>query len=403
VSLAKGPRPGPKVGQQLSTGGQFIIAAACGLLIANIYYAQPLTRLIAGALGLPPQLRGLLVTAPLAGYGLGLLLIVPLGDLAENRRLVLLLTAAEGLCLLGLSLIAQPAPFLAVAFATGLFASAVQILVPYVTYLMPEAVRGRALGRAVSGVMLGIMLARPFSSAVAQLSAWRVAFGLAAGFMAVLVGVLGLTLPPRRPAPGLTYAALLRSMARLLRDNEILRRRGLYHASMFGAFSVFWTSAPVWLTGAPFHLSQGGVAWVALAGVAGALAPPLAGRIADRGPTLRPAAAAMAAAVMAFLISDLARDGSALAIGAVVVAAVLLDFAVSAHLVFGQRAIYGLGAETRSRLNGLYFAIFFAGGAAASALSGMLFPRLGWPGVSTLGIALPLLSLAYLAGDRTKT
>jgi predicted MFS family arabinose efflux permease len=380
---------------QFSPGLQWLFGTACGLLVANLYYAQPLTGLISASLGMPPESRGLIVTLPLSGYGIGLLMVVPLGDLIENRRLTLTLVGLEALCLSAISLIRKPIPFLAVALLIGLTASAVQVLLPYVTYLAPEAIRGRAVGSVVSGVMLGIMLARPVSSLVTDLWSWRMIFRISAVMMAGLFVALRIALPPRR----LTYGELLRSMGHIFAGTEILRRRAFYHACMFGAFSVFWTSVPLWLSSAQFGLTQTGIAWVALAGVAGAVAPPIAGRIADRGLSRRGTAVVMVLAALSFLLSDLARDGSRLALGLVIASAVLLDFCVSANLVFGQRAIFSLAPGLRSRLNGLFMATFFAGGAVAAGLSGWCYSRFGWTGVSVIGVALPVIGLIYLATE----
>src|SRR5580700_5574304 len=169
-----------------SVGIQWLLGTACALLIASLYYGQPLTGLISDSLGMPRESTGLIVTLPLLGYGVGLLLIVPLGDLIENRWLVLLLVGLEALCLMFVSLIARPVLFLSAAFLVGVTAAAVQILVPYVTYVAPAAVRGQAVGRVVSGVMLGIMLARPVSSFVADLWTWRAIFKISAVLMAGL-------------------------------------------------------------------------------------------------------------------------------------------------------------------------------------------------------------------------
>jgi predicted MFS family arabinose efflux permease len=386
-----------------SLGLQLLLGTACGLLIASVYYAQPLTGLIGADLGIPPESDGLLVTLPLVGYGVGLLMVVPLGDLFENRRLVLVLVGLEVLCLLAISMIAMPFAFLAAACLMGAAAAAVQILVPYATYLAPETQRGRAVGRVVSGVMLGIMLARPASSLATELWGWPAIFRISAGLMAVLFVALCLALPPRRPAPGLTYSALLGSMGRIFVSTEVLRRRAFYHGCMFGAFSVFWTAVPLWLSSTQFGLSQGGIAWVALAGVAGAVAPPIAGRVVDRGFSQTGTALAMLLASATFGLPELARPGSALALALVVAAAVLLDFSVSANLVFSQRAIFALNPEQRSRLNGLFMASFFAGGAIGSALGGWCYTAAGWTGVVLLGAALPILGLVYFATECFKS
>ena len=379
---------------------QMMLAAACGMIVANTYYAQPLTGLISATFGMPRASTGLLVTLPLAGYGIGLLTIVPLGDLFENRRLALTLIGAEMLFTLALSFATRPATYLLIAFLIGIVASVVQLLVPYVTYLVPEQAQGRAVGRVVSGVMLGVMLARPVSSMIASFWSWREVFRMSAMLMVAVCVALRLVLPPRSPAQPPNYGSLLRSLGHIFASTELLRRRGIYHAATFGAFSVFWTAVPLWLSSPRFGLSQRGIAWVALAGVAGAIAPPIAGRIADKGLSQAGTAAAMLLASASFLLSDLALGHSDLSLAILVAAAILLDFAVSANLVLSQRAIYSLGSAQRSRVNGLFMATFFAGGAISSALSGWAFAHFGWAGVSVLGMLLPLAALLYFSTER---
>lgn len=376
-----------------------LLATACGLIVANIYYAQPLTGLISAELALSPAAAGLIVTMAQLGYGAGLLLIVPLGDIVENRLLVLCVTALGIVGVASSALAEGAATFLAAALLTGFGSVAVQVLVPYAAHLAPEAARGRAVGNIIGGLMLGIMLARPVASFLAELLSWRAVFVVSALVMLGLVAVLRLTMPPRHPAPGLRYGALLFSMVGLARHNRVLRRRALYHAALFAAFSLFWTTTPLLLTGPEYGLSQGGLALFALAGVAGAISAPLAGRVADRGWTRPATGFAMLSVAAAFLMTLLAEPGSALALGLLVAAAILLDFGVSANGVLGQRAIFSLGAALRARLNGLYMATFFLGGAAGSALGGWAFAQGGWPLAAALGTALPVLALLYFSTE----
>ncbi|MDJ0388634.1 MFS transporter [Roseomonas sp. E05] len=377
-----------------------LLAGACGLIVANIYYAQPLIGPISAELGLSPAAAGLIVTMTQIGYGAGLLLIVPLGDLIENRRLVL---AVMGLAVLGVvvaALAGAASVFLLASLVIGFGSVAVQILVPYAAHLAPEHARGRVVGNVMSGLMLGIMLARPVASFVTALWSWQAMFWLSAAAMLALGLVLRLALPARHPNPAMGYGALLGSMGRLARGNAVLRRRALYQAGLFGAFSLFWTATPLLLTGPQFGLSQRGVALFALAGVAGAISAPIAGRVADRGWTRPATGLAMLAVAFSFLMTRLAEPGSTLALGLLVAAAVLLDFGVSANVVLGQRAIFSLGAELRSRLNGLYMATFFIGGALGSALGGWSYASGGWPLTAWVGLALPVLALLYYLTER---
>ncbi|HWW06379.1 MFS transporter [Collimonas sp.] len=381
--------------QAVSAWMILLLAFACGLIVANIYYAQPLAGPIGAALGLSPAATGLIVTLTQIGYGAGLLFIVPLGDLLETRRLVLTLIGLATLSLLAAALSTHPLPFFTAILCIGLASVAVQVLVPYAAHLAPEAVRGQVVGNVMSGLMLGIMLARPVSSFIAQFTSWHTVFFLSAAAMALLALMLRIALPPRKPISTLSYRKLLTSMAQLMRSTPILQRRALYQACLFAAFSLFWTTTPLLLAGPEFRLSQGGIALFALAGVAGAIASPIAGRFADRGWSKPATAFAMLAVAAAFLITHIGAYGSPLALGLLVVAGILLDFGVTTNLVLGQRAIFVLGAEYRSRLNGLYMATFFAGGALGSALGGLAFAHGGWLLASWLGFALPVVALLY--------
>jgi predicted MFS family arabinose efflux permease len=386
-------------GERVSKGMTFLLAAACGLIVANIYYAQPLIGPISASLGLSAGAAGLIVTMTQIGYGAGLLLIVPLGDLFENRRLVLAVIGVGALALLGAGLATHPLPFLAAALGIGFGSVAVQILVPYAAHLAPEAVRGQVVGNVTTGLMLGVMLARPAASFITALTSWHVVFLLSTIVMIVLAAVLAWALPRRAPASGLRYGGLLVSMVRLAMGTPVLRRRALYQALLFGAFSLFWTTTPLLLAGPDFHLSQAGIGLFALAGVAGAIAAPVAGRIADRGWSRPATGLAMLAVAGAFLMTHIGAAGSPVALALLVAAAILLDFGVQGNVVLGYRAIFSLGAEYRSRLNGLYMATFFAAGAAGSALGGWAYAQGGWSLASWIGFALPAAALLYFATE----
>ena len=376
-----------------------LLAAACGMTAANLYYAQPLVGPIAASLGLSPGAAGLIVTLTQIGYGAGLLLIVPLGDLVENRRLVLTLIAVAAMALLGAGLSSHPAPFLIAALCIGGGSVAAQVMVAYAAHLAPDAIRGRVVGNVMSGLMLGIMLARPGSSFIAEFFGWHTVFFVSAALMVLLAVLLGWALPPRRPEVRLHYGALLGSMAHLARTMPVLRRRALYHACLFGAFSLFWTTAPLLLAGPAFHISQGGIAVFALAGVAGAVVAPVAGRFADRGWTRPATGLGMAAVAVSFLITHIGAPGSTMRLAFLVVAAILLDAGVTMNMVLSQRAVFALGAEFRGRLNGLFMATFFAGGAVGSALGAWAYAQGGWTLAAWFGLALPILALCYFATE----
>jgi predicted MFS family arabinose efflux permease len=371
-----------------------LLAAACGLIVGNVYYAQPLIGLIAPAIGLDSSNSGLIVGLTQWGYCIGLLLLVPLGDLVENRRLIVYSLSASVLALLLASLAPSAPWFLAACLLIGVSSVAVQMLVPIAAHLAPDAIRGRVVGNVMSGLLLGIMLARPVSSLVANYFGWRTIFAASAILMAALALALRGLLPERRPDANHSYAALIGSLWKLFKEMPVLRRRAAYQTAQFAAFGLFWTAVPLELAGPTFGLTQRGIALFALAGAAGALSAPIAGRLADRGWSRVATGACFVIVAISFILAWFGGAGSMIALLA---AAILLDTGVQGNQVIGQRAIYALSAESRSRLNGLYVAIFFAGGAIGSATASFAFARGGWSLVCLIGLIFPIIALILLA------
>jgi len=372
-------------------------ACACGLIVANIYYSQPLIGLIAPSVGMHPAAASLIVTVTQFGYCAGLLFLVPLGDLVENRRLVLWTLSVAIVALVLTTTATSAGGVLLATSLIGVGSVVVQMLVPMAAHFATDANRGRVVGNVMSGLLVGIMLSRPIAGFVANRWGWRTVFGASAVVMAMLALVIWKFLPVRRPESNQSYAKLIGSLWALLRDTPLLRRRALYQAALFGAFSLFWSAVPLQLAGPDFGLSQSGIAWFSLAGVAGALAAPLAGRLADRGLTRLATGLAMWVVATSFVVSRF-EQGRSLAL--LLAGAVLLDFGVQANLVLGQRDIYSIGPHLRSRLNGLFMAIFFIGGAAGSSVASIAMQKGGWAAVSWIGMGLPVAAWLYYISDR---
>ena len=369
-----------------------LLAASCGMLAANIYYAQPLIGVIGPSVGLGPRAASLIMTLFQLGYAAGLLLLVPLGDLLENRRLAVLTVALSVPALLAAGLARSGLFFLAAAALIGVASVAAQMLVPLAAHLAPDQKRGRVVGNVMSGLLVGILLARPVSSMIASWFGWRAVFFVSAGMMAALAAGLRLALPRRQPAAAGHYLAILRSLAALPFNTPLLRHRIAYQSAAFGCFITFWNAAPL-LLARQFHYSQRGIAVFALVGAAGALAAPVAGRLADREHGRAGTVVALLLIAASFPLALLgAATRSVVVLGA---AGVLLDLAVQSNLVFGQRAIYALAPALRSRLNGVFMAGFFGAAALASAFTSLILAQAGFAGICGLGAALPLLALLY--------
>lgn len=381
--------------KDISPGMVSLLATATGLIVASLYYAQTLVGPISASTGLSPEAAGLIVTLTQIGYCIGLLFIVPLGDLLENRRLVftgLIFTSA----MLVLAAVSSSAwMFLTAALGIGLGSVAAQIIVPFAAHMSKESTRGVTVGKVVSGLLLGIMLARPAASLIADATSWHVVFGGAAVMVLMVALVLRAKLPVRVPTATMSYPKLMGSLWHLFLKTPVLRRRAAYHAGLFGSFSLFWTVTPLMLSGPQFQLSQTGIAIFALVGMAGAIASPIAGKLADKGHTLMATAAALALGVIGFVLPMIAPASRNIALAILVIASIVLDMGVAANLVLGQRAIFSLSAEVRSRLNGVYFALFFAGGALGSALGGWIFATHGWFAALLAGAAFNGVALLY--------
>ncbi len=372
-----------------------MLAATCGLLVAALYFSQPLSSLIAADLGLAPESAGLLVTLTQVGYCCGLVLLTPLGDIVENKRLVLSTMLASAVSLSLAALAPNGSAFLAASLLVGLSACAVQMLVPLAAHLAAPERRGQVVGTITGGLLLGILLARPVSSAVAGMAGWRFVFGAAAALVLVFALVLWLRLQPLKPAVSASYGHLIASLWTVFRTQPLLRKRALSHAALFAAFSLFWTAVP-WLLLQQGH-DQHGIALFALAGAGGTLIAPVAGRLADRGHTRKVTIVAMCVTALSFALT---WHGGPLWL--LVIAAITLDAGVQANHVSGQREVLLIDPALRNRLNSVYMAVFFAGAAMASSVAGLLF-RHGWAAVAAVGTLLPLAALAiYMAVGRTR-
>jgi predicted MFS family arabinose efflux permease len=374
-----------------------VLATACGLTVANLYYAQPLLDSIAGSFHVGQGAATVVVTMTQVGYALGLLFVLPVGDLLENRVLVTRTLVATALSLA----VAGAAPdfgvFLAVSVLVGLTSVVAQILVPLAAHLAPPGEAGRFVGRVMSGLLLGILLARTAASFVAEATGWRSIFFVSAVLMAVLAVVLRRLLPARAPEHTAGYGSLLGSVGELVRREPVLRRLALSQACMFGAFSAFWTAIAYELIG-EHHFGQNAIGVFALVGAAGAASAPLGGRLADRGHGRLARAGTLLLATGAMAVAGLGhRSVALLALGGV-----LLDLAVQCHQVMSQQVIYTLRPDARARINTVYMSTVFVFGAASSALTGVLHDAYGWTGVTAFAGALPLLGLVlWLTGPTT--
>jgi predicted MFS family arabinose efflux permease len=374
------PKPSTGIGRRLV----IILAVATGISVANNYYAQPLLATIRTTFHASAGEAGLIVTAAQVGYAAGLVFVLPLGDILERRKLVVVMSLVCAVGLVGeASSPVLPAIFAAAALV-GATSVVAQILVAFSASLAGDADRGRVVGSVMSGLLLGILLARTVAGYVAQLWSWRAVFVVAAALMVALALVLWRELPDYRESNRLSYRDVLVSVVGLFRREATLRRRSLYGFLSFAAFSVLWTSLAFLLAAQPYHYGTGTIGLFGLAGAAGAGMASVAGRLADRGQQVKVTILTAALILVAFVVLWVAPD----VLAALIIGIVILDLGCQGIHISNQSEIYKLAPQARSRINAAYMTCYFAGGTLGSVGSAICFNSGRWPAVCALGAAL---------------
>ncbi|MEC3889825.1 MFS transporter [Xanthomonas campestris] len=371
----------------------WLFAVASGLSVANVYYAQPLLDTLARDFGISYAAVGGVITATQIGCALALLLLVPLGDLVNRRRLMSMQLIAL-VAALGVVAMARSAPaLLAGMLAVGLLGTAMtQGLIAYAASAASRHERGSVVGSAQGGVFIGLLLARVFAGGVSDLAGWRGVY-VCAAFLMVAIAVPLWRWMPALPLASQTmgYPRLIASMLTLLRQERILQVRGMLALLMFATFNVFWSALVLPLSAPPYCFSHTAVGAFGLVGAAGALVAARAGKWADQWHAQRISAAALSVLLLAWW--PLSLMGWSL--WALVIGIVLLDMGGQSLHVTNQSLIFRTKPEAHSRLVGLYI-LFYAVGSGLGAIGATVaYARRGWQGVCSLGAAISLVALLF--------
>ncbi|WP_242307217.1 MFS transporter [Bacillus cereus group sp. BfR-BA-01524] len=389
----------PNLNQQPSMSHALVLlfATACGMSVANIYFAQPLLDQLSNEFGINHSIIGVVITITQIFYGLGLLLLVPLGDLLNQRRLIVgqMLLSTTAMVIVGTA--SSSMVLFAGMALVGLLAVVTQTLVAFAATIASPTERGRVVGIVTSGIVIGILLARTFAGILTDVAGWRSVYLFSAALMLLMVFMF-IKMSPNveREVKSLSYPQLIRSVLALFIQERTLRVRSVLAMLIFADFSILWTSLVLPLSTPPIALSHSAIGAFGLVGVAGALAAARAGKLADQGYGQRTTGIALALLLISWLfISYIEQSLIALVIGIV-----LLDLAVQAIHVTNQTMILPLHTEARSRLTAGYMMFYSIGSAGGSIASTQIYVHFGWGGVSLLGASVSALALLFWAMTR---
>ncbi|MDU1062520.1 MAG: MFS transporter [Leclercia adecarboxylata] len=378
-----------KSNQGLSPALILLMSVATGLAVASNYYAQPLLETIARNFSLSASSAGFIVTAAQLGYAVGLLFLVPLGDMFERRAMIVSMTllAAGGMLITASS---QSLAMMILGTAlTGLFSVVAQILVPLAATLASPEKRGKVVGTIMSGLLLGILLARTVAGLLAGIGGWRTVYWVASVLMVVMALALWRGLPKVKSETHLNYPQLLGSVFSLFTHDKLLRTRALLGCFTFANFSILWTSMAFLLASPPFNYSEGMIGLFGLAGAAGALGARPAGGLADKGKSHLTTTVGL----VMLLLSWAAIWYGHVSVLALIVGILVLDLTVQGVHITNQTVIYRVKPDARNRLTAGYMTSYFIGGAAGSLISAYAWQHAGWAGVCAVGTVMALVNL----------
>jgi predicted MFS family arabinose efflux permease len=372
------------------------MAITGGATVANLYYNQPLLAEMARQFGQSADTVGLVPMLTQVGYAAGMLLIVPMGDITERRRLMMTMMALSVLALVAMGFAPTFHLILLASFAVGIASVVPHLMVPFAALLAPPAERGRAVGTVLSGMIIGILLARTAAGSIGSRIGWRGVYFIAAVVIAVLAFIARAQLPASHPREATRYRELMRSLWTLFTTNGDLVESGFAGAMSFGAFSVFWATLVFRLQTPPYHYGAEAAGLFGLVGVVGAMAAPLAGRLADRSHPRPNVAISLALVAVSFVVMWIFGR----LMWGLIAGVILLDAGVQAGHVSNQSRIYALAPTSPSRVNTVYMVMYFAGGAVGSILGAAAWQYFHWNGVCAAGLAMCVAGLAWM-GRRT--
>lgn len=365
----------------------YLMPFATGVIVANLYYLQPLLHQVKGDFKIGTFATATLITLIQVGYAAGLAFVVPLGDLFPRRRLIVAIFMVAAVAMAVDSTVHNFALFAVLTVVIGLSSVGGQVMIPFAADLADANQRGRVVARLMSGLLLGILLSRTFSGIGAEVVGWRGVYVAAAVVLLAMAFILFRILPTEEKRQHIPYAQLVSGSFRLLGIHQQLRRRAYFGATGFACFSVLWSTLAFQLSGAPFHYSNIEIGLFGLLGVGGVMAANVAGRQADQNRSREVTIISALLIGLSFALMWIGRHNVFLLAGAIFV----LDVGAQGMQITNQAIIYGLEPDKRSRITSAYMVCYFTGGAVGSLAAGFTYAHHGWAGVCVLGLIIGAL------------
>jgi predicted MFS family arabinose efflux permease len=366
-----------------------IMAAAGGIVVANLYYAQPLLSEIARTFKVSEGSIGIVAMLTQMGYATGMFFILPLGDIRERRGLIVLMLYLAAGALLLMSMAFNLPILLFAAFAVGFTSVVPQLIVPLAAQLANPRDRGKIIGTVMSGLLIGILLSRTFSGIIGGAFGWRVVYIIGTTLMILLATLLKVTLPVTKSTSSIPYSELIKSLWGILKSEKVLREASINGAMMFATFSAFWTSLIFLLESPVYKLGPQAAGLFGLVGVGGALTSPLVGRLADK----KSPRFTVGIAVLISTLAYICFWTLGFKIWGLVIGVIFLDLGTQSGLVSNQSRTQALNAEKRNRINTIFMVSYFLGGSLGSILGAYNWAHYGWTGVCITGFIFQLIAI----------
>lgn len=369
-----------------------ILATTAGIAVANVYYSQPIVNAIALHFHTTATKAGLISVLSQIGYGIGLFLLTPVGDMVERKKLILYLQVGLVLSLL---LVAFSPGLLILYIGSlliGIFSVVAQVILPMAATLA-QGSRGKIVAQIFTGLLIGILVARVFSGLVTAYLSWQYVYLISAAMVTGTAILIQYDFPSITAQYTGSYTGLLQSTIYQLKRFSLLRRTALTGMLAFGTLSAFWVTLTFHLTDRPFHYSASTIGMFGLLAAAGALAAPLFGRLADKGSPSR----SLLFSTILTLISILVLKVFPESVAAIWVTVILMDIGIQATQVTNIALIYSLDEKANSRINTIYMTSYFIGGAIGSFAAIQLFNKGGWDWSTSFMLVLAILAIINVA------